>query len=95
MDYYQIIKRPLVTEKSMAESGKKSRYAFVVDKKAGKSAIRSAVENLFHVHVTGINTSIVRGKPKRVGRNVGKKPNWKKALVTLKEGEKIDLFEGV
>lgn len=95
MDLYQVIKRPLVTEKAMAQTGSAPQYAFVVERDADKAAIRNAVEKLFKVHVTGINTAIVRGKEKRVGRSSGRKPNWKKAIVTLKEGEKIELFEGV
>ncbi|MDO8519003.1 MAG: 50S ribosomal protein L23 [Deltaproteobacteria bacterium] len=95
MDLYQVIKKPLVTEKAMMQSGTAPQYAFVVERTADKNAIRNAVEKLFKVHVTGINTLIVRGKDKRVGRSIGRKPNWKKAIVTLKEGEKIELFEGV
>ena len=52
------------------------------------------MEKLFSVHVTGVRTSIARGKNKRVGKNLGQQPNWKKAIVTLKEGETISLFEG-
>lgn len=95
MDLHQIIKRPLVTEKSMILRDTGNQYAFVVESKANKHQIRTAVEKLFKVHVADIKTAIVRGKIKRVGRNSGKRPNWKKALVTLKEGEKIELFEGV
>jgi large subunit ribosomal protein L23 len=56
--------------------------------------VKTAVEKLFGVHVTAIHTSIARGKNKRVGRNIGRRPNWKKAIVTLKDGETITLFEG-
>lgn len=94
MDSYQVIKKPLVTEKAMLPHPY-PRYAFVVDRWADKVAIRKAVEKLFKVHVTQVNTSIIRGKFRRVGRSMGKKPNWKKAFVTLKEGEKIEIFEGV
>ncbi|HBF13579.1 MAG TPA: 50S ribosomal protein L23 [Deltaproteobacteria bacterium] len=95
MDLHQIIKKPLITEKAVKAQGTGPRYAFVVDLKATKTQIRAAIEQLFNVNVTGINTAIIRGKMKRVGRSVGQKSNWKKALVNLKEGEKIELFEGV
>ncbi len=70
------------------------QYSFIVDKKATKIDVARAVENLFKVTVEGVRTNIVRGKIKRVGRNIGKRPNYKKAIVTLKEGDKIELFEG-
>lgn len=95
MEYTQIIQRPLVTEKALSGQGEGGRYAFVVDRRATKGAIRAAVEHLFKVKVAQVNTAIVRGKIKRVGRNAGKRPNWKKALITLKPGNKIELFEGV
>jgi large subunit ribosomal protein L23 len=56
--------------------------------------VKQAIEKLFAVHVTAVRTAVARGKTKRVGRNVGRRPNWKKALVTLKQGETISLFEG-
>ncbi len=90
-----VIKRPLVTEKALAQKEWRNVYSFVVDKRAAKGVIRSAVEQLFKVHVTHINTTIIRGKDKRVGRSVGRRPNFKKATVELKEGEKIEIFEGV
>ena len=96
MNQYDIIKRPFVTEKVMsAPKGEGNRYAFVVHLEADKKEIRSAIEKLFNVHVKKINTAIVRGKVKKVGRSMGKRSNWKKALVELKAGEKIEMFEGV
>lgn len=95
MDLYQIIKKPIISEKAVEKQNSLNVYSFVVDRKANKLDIRRAIEKLFKVNVLSVNTSIVRGKLKRVGRNVGKKPNFKKALVALKEGQKIELFEGV
>lgn len=92
---YQVIRKPLITEKVMAAQAVKNCYVFEVHVKSTKHDIKNAIEKLFEVSVQAVNTSIVRGKVKRVGRQFGKKPNWKKAWVTLKEGEKIDLFEGV
>jgi large subunit ribosomal protein L23 len=91
----EIIKRPLITEKSTLLKELHRQYAFRVDPKANKHQIRQAVEALFKVHVTDIKTLRIRGKYRRVGRHQGKKPNWKKAIVTLKEGDKIEFFEGV
>lgn len=90
-----VVKRPLITEKS--ERGRESdrQYAFEVHQDATKIQVKNAVEKLFSVHVTAVRTSIARGKNKRVGRSIGRRPNWKKAVVTLKEGETIALFEGV
>jgi large subunit ribosomal protein L23 len=89
-----VVKRPLITEKS--ERGRESaqQYAFEVHRDATKIQVKTAVEKLFAVHVTAIRTSIARGKNKRVGKNIGRRPNWKKAVVTLKQGETISLFEG-
>lgn len=95
MNRFQIIKRPLVTEKSMAAQGQADRYLFSVDLKAGKRDVADAVEKLFKVHVVRVNTAVMRGKIKKVGRSSGKRSNWKKAFVTLRAGEKIELFEGV
>jgi large subunit ribosomal protein L23 len=90
-----VVKRPLITEK--AERGRETsrQYAFEVHRDATKIQVKSAVEKLFSVHVTAVRTAVSRGKNKRVGRNIGRRPNWKKAIVTLKEGETIALFEGV
>ena len=94
MNATDVIKGPLITEKLDAAREKLRQYSFIVDKKATKHDVARAVESLFKVNVEGVRTNIVRGKTKRVGRSIGKRPNFKKAVVTLKEGEKIELFEG-
>ena len=94
MNANDVIKGPLITEKLDAAREKLRQYSFIVDKKATKYDVAHAVEKLFKVSVEGVRTNIVRGKTKRVGRSIGKRPNFKKAIVTLKEGDKIELFEG-
>ena len=89
-----IIRRPLITEKAERAREEARHFAFEVHREATKIQVKNAVEKLFGVHVTVVRTSIARGKNKRVGRNMGRRPNWKKAIVTLKEGESISLFEG-
>jgi large subunit ribosomal protein L23 len=89
-----VVKRPLITEKSERAREAHRQYAFEVHREATKIQVKSAVEALFDVHVTGVRTAVARGKNKRVGRNMGRRPNWKKAVVTLKAGETIALFEG-
>jgi large subunit ribosomal protein L23 len=89
-----VVKRPLVTEKTERGREASHQYAFEVHGAATKIQVKTAVEKLFGVHVTAVRTAIARGKNRRVGRNVGRRPNWKKAIVTLKQGETISLFEG-
>jgi large subunit ribosomal protein L23 len=91
---YKIIRRPLVTEKSTQQKEVNRQYAFEVDRGANKIEIQSAVEHLFKVRVVQVRTCNVLGKVKRLGRKFGKKRDWKKAIVTLKEGDRIDFFEG-
>jgi len=91
---HQTIVRPLITEKSSAAYQDRAEYTFEVHPDATKPQIRSAVEQLFGVKVTGVWTSNVRGKEKRMGKTVGRRPNWKKAIVTLREGDTIEIFEG-
>ena len=86
--------RPLITEKSSAAYQERGEYAFEVHPDATKPQIRTAVEQLFGVKVTGVWTSNQRGKEKRMGRTVGRRPNWKKAIVKLREGDTIPVFEG-
>jgi large subunit ribosomal protein L23 len=88
-----ILIAPVVSEKSysLIEGNK---YSFRVHEKAHKTQIRQAVEQLFDVHVEGVNVLKVQSKPKRRGMNRGKKPGWKKAIVQLREGERIEIFEG-
>lgn len=89
-----VIKGPLITEKMDRARERFRQYSFLVDKKATKHDVANAVTQLFKVNVEDVKTLIVRGKIKRVGKSIGKRPNFKKAIVTLKEGDKIELFEG-
>ena len=89
-----VVKRPLITEKAERNREASHQYAFEVHREATKIQVKQAVEQIFNVHVLAVRTAIARGKNRRVGRNVGQRPNWKKAFVTLKEGETIALFEG-
>jgi large subunit ribosomal protein L23 len=90
----KIIRRPMITEKSTRQKEESRQYIFEVDRDANKIEIQSAVERLFKVKVLQVRTSNVLGKVKRLGRRQGKRPDWKKAIVTLKEGDRIDFFEG-
>ncbi len=91
---YHIIRRPLITEKSTRQKEANRQYAFEVDRGANKIEIQSAVERLFKVKVLQVRTCNVLGKIKRLGKKYGKRSDWKKAIVTLKEGDRIDFFEG-
>jgi large subunit ribosomal protein L23 len=90
----KIIRKPLITEKSTRQKDANHQYAFEVHRDANKIEIQSAVERLFKVKVTQVRTCNVLGKIKRLGRKSGKRPDWKKAIVTLQEGDRIDFFEG-
>jgi len=90
----KIIRRPLITEKSTRQKEDARQYAFEVRRDANKIEIQSAVERLFKVKVLQVRTVNVLGKLKRLGRRYGKRPDWKKAIVTLREGDRIDFFEG-
>ena len=105
---HQIIKRPLLTEKgtklretggrlpgTVTEDQVEPKVFFEVSQDANKIQIKQAIEALFNVKVADVHTQIVRGKEKRVGRFMGRSSNWKKAIVTLHKGNKIDFFEGV
>lgn len=94
MKIKEIIKRPLVTEKSSMCQGAHNQYFFEVDVRATKSDVRSAVESIFKVKVTDVKTMNVFGRRKRVGRNIGVTSDWKKAMVTLKQGDRIEFLEG-
>ena len=94
MNRFEIIKRPLDTEKLDKMRDRENKFAFEIDMKANKTEVKQAVEQLFKVKVLDVKTSIVRGKFRRIGRSEGQRPNWKKAIVTLKEGDAIQLFEG-
>ncbi len=95
LTHEEIIKRPIVmTEKSASARDAFNQYTFEVDRRANKLDIRDAVEALFKVDVAAVNVANYRGKFKRMGRGKSQLRDWKKAVVTLKEGESIDLFEG-
>jgi len=92
-DPYAVILEPVITEQSYDLSQKTPpKYLFKVSPESNKIEIKQAVEQCFGVKVTSVNTMNLRGKPKRLGLNFGKRPNWKKALVTLKAGDSISLF---
>lgn len=90
-----IIKKPLVTEKSSTQTEVANRYGFIVDTKANKYQIKSAVEELYDVKVLNVRTSIIPGKVKRSGKSIKKTPKYKKAYVQLGEGQKIEFFKGI
>lgn len=94
MSPYDILKRPIITEAS-TDAMELNKYTFEVDARANKVEIRRAVESIFKVRVTKVNTMWVPGKTKRRGTSVGRTPERKKAIVTLAPGETIELFEGV
>ena len=88
----EIVIRPLLTEKGTQMGEDANKVLFRVAPRANKIEIRRAVEQIYSVKVDRVHTQVVRGKMKTVGRNVGKRPNWKKAIVTLAEGSTIDFF---
>ncbi len=91
---YDVIIRPLITEKATILAGD-SKYAFQVDTRANKIQVKRAVETAFNVKVTKVNTMNVHGKRSRVGARATKAPDWKKAIVTLADGDTIQIFEGI
>ena len=93
--YGKIILRPLLTEKNALLKETQNRVVFEVAKDANKLEIKRAVEEAFKVSVEAVNVVNVKGKVKRLGRNLGKRRDWKKAVITLKEGSTIEFFEGV
>ncbi|HXG21174.1 MAG TPA: 50S ribosomal protein L23 [Methylomirabilota bacterium] len=93
-DLYSVITAPLVTEKATLVSGAANQVVFRVRPDADKYAIKNAVEMLFKVKVKKVRTIQYLGKKRRVGKSVGRRPAWKKAYVTLAEGDRIDFFEG-
>jgi large subunit ribosomal protein L23 len=93
--HYEIIKGPVVTEKSTAQGAEGNKVVFWVDTKANKKEVKEAVEKVFNVTVLCVNTHKVPGKLKRMGRFSGKRSTRKKAYITLKQGDKIEIFEGV
>lgn len=95
MHVYEVLKRPILTEKSAYQSDELNRYTFEVDVRANKHQVRQAVEEVFDVKVVDVNMMNVRGKTRRLGRHMGRRPSWKKAIITLADGESISFFEGV
>ncbi|MGI6574327.1 MAG: 50S ribosomal protein L23 [bacterium] len=93
-DLRDIIKKPLITEKA-THLFEKDKYSFKVDSKANKTEIKRAVEEIFKVKVKKVQTMKVPGKPKRMGRHLGRTAPWKKAIVTLEKGQRIPFFEGM
>jgi large subunit ribosomal protein L23 len=89
-----VIKGPIITEKGTLVNEIGNQVVFRVDRRANKVEIRQAIERLFKVKVEKVRTSRVLGKTRRVGKTMGRKPDWKKAYVTLAEGGRIDFFEG-
>lgn len=95
MNYHAIIKCPVVSEKSTMQKEVSNQLTFEVDRKANRIEIKKAVQSLFSVQVLDVRTLQVKGKHKRRGRIIGKRRDWKKAVVTLKPGERIEFFEGI
>ncbi len=95
MELYQVIKKPLITEKGTMLKEQLNKISLRVDRKANKVEIRKAVETLFKTEVLEVRTMSVKGKKRRIGRSVGKRPDWKKAIVTLAPGKTVEFFEGV
>ena len=93
-DLYQVIRRPVVTEKSTAMKAERNQILFEVAKDSNKVEIKKAIETVFKVKVIQVRTMRVEGKQRKVGKTTGKRPDWKKAIVTLGEGDTIDFFEG-
>ena len=95
MNQYEIIIGPLIPEKATIQKEKNNQLTFEVDRRANRVAIRHAVEKIFNVRVEQVRTMQIKGKMKRIGRSLGKRRDWKKAVVTLAEGHNIEFFEGV
>jgi large subunit ribosomal protein L23 len=94
MHIYEVLRRPVITEKS-TELQTANKYAFEIAAGANKPMIKQAVESAFKVKVTGVNVITMKGKMRRVGRKMVMTAPWKKAIVTLRPGDKIEFFEGV
>ena len=95
MIQYDIIIRPLITEKTSIQKEDFNQVSFEVDRRANRVEIRRAIEKIFNVRVADVRTMQIKGKVKQRGRIVGKRRDWKKAVVKLMPGERIDFFEGV
>jgi large subunit ribosomal protein L23 len=95
MDLYKVVKRPLITEKANLHKELSNQIALEVDRRANKIEIRRAVETLFKTEVLEVKTINVQGKMRRVGKTRGRRSDWKKAIVRLAPGKRIEFFEGV
>jgi large subunit ribosomal protein L23 len=95
MEHYEIVKKAILTEKSTVAKDEANKYVFEVDPRANKIEIGQAIEKLFKVKVLDVNVMNFQGKSKRTGRILGRRKSWKKAVVTLAPGSRIELYEGV
>jgi large subunit ribosomal protein L23 len=95
MDLYKVVKRPLITEKANLHKELSNQIALEVDRRANKIEIRRAVETLFKTEVLEVKTINVQGKMRRVGKSRGRRSDWKKAIVRLAPGKRIEFFEGI
>lgn len=91
LDVYEVIQKPLITEKGAADTERFGKYAFTVHKAANKKQVKAAIEKIFNVHVTKVNVLNQQGKWRRIRFQPGRTPEWKKAIVTIRKGEKIDI----
>ncbi len=94
MSVYKQLKSPYVTEKTNLIKDAENKFCFKVDKNTNKTEVKKAVEKIFSVKVEKIGILNMQGKKKRLGKSEGKKPSWKKAIITIKKGDKIGIFEG-
>lgn len=95
MESYKVIREPHITEKATTQKGRHNHVTLKVDRRANKIEIKRAVEGLLRARVRDVKTINVRGKRRRVGRFVGRRPDWKKAVVVLAPGENVEFFEGM
>jgi large subunit ribosomal protein L23 len=93
MNQYDVLRRPILTEKADVLTESRNQYVFEVAAGANKRQIRQAVEGIFNVTVTDVHTLVMPGKTRRWGRHISRTPRWKKAIVTLASGQKLALFE--
>ncbi len=94
MHTFEVLRRPLITEKSTILQDAQNKYAFEVDPRANKVQVKAAVEEAFSVKVTEVNMATIKGKRKRFGPRLVQRPSWKKAVVSLRPGDRIQIFEG-
>jgi large subunit ribosomal protein L23 len=95
MNLHEVIRNPHITEKATIKKEAENQVTFKVDRRANKVEIRKAVEELLKAKVIKVRTQNMTGKRRRLGRSVGKRPDWKKAVVTLRPGEEVEFFEGM